>query len=418
MLVVLWFAFARLHRFGYDSLHRMWRRLSNRDRNRVQVLVITALAIAIFMPVREQKFRDIGPPETGDYFNDLLLDTLAHQRLDTLKVKMDLLLVVASDGTRRDVGQFSPEQKARLVAIIALAKDCSYRKMDDDSENIEDWRYEGVTLTSNSWYDVWNSNVEALLCSDSIAFDSILIAARKDKTLLPRTIEEFDLIEYFSPKKIAKNKSKPKKRTVAKRKTSKAPDVKPGRKTGGGKKYRSREEYIRAFAPVAVAESKRSGVPASVILAQAIWEGRAGMSKLATECNNHFGIKCFERHGGTKRWPKVKAGHCQRHTDDSPKDKFRIYESAAACYRAHSQFLSQPRYAPLFKSTVTPWKLLKSRGSNWDDEEEWGRACKNIKNRSKYFVYGLDALGYATDRAYAEKLLGVIASYDLEKYNR
>ena len=54
------------------------------------------------------------------------------------------------------------------------------------------------------------------------------------------------------------------------------------------------EDYVTRWAPVAVREMYRSGVPASVTLAQGILESRYGLSTLATEGNNHFGIKCHK----------------------------------------------------------------------------------------------------------------------------
>ena len=54
------------------------------------------------------------------------------------------------------------------------------------------------------------------------------------------------------------------------------------------------ERYVRDWAPTAVREMYRSGVPASITLAQGILESRYGNSPLATEGNNHFGIKCHK----------------------------------------------------------------------------------------------------------------------------
>ena len=52
------------------------------------------------------------------------------------------------------------------------------------------------------------------------------------------------------------------------------------------------QRYVDRFAALAVTEMYRSGVPASITLAQGLLESRYGLSALAAEGHNHFGIKC------------------------------------------------------------------------------------------------------------------------------
>ena len=82
------------------------------------------------------------------------------------------------------------------------------------------------------------------------------------------------------------------------------------------------ERYIQKWAPTAVREMYRSGVPASITLAQGILESRYGLSSLATEGNNHFGIKCH------KDWK----GKSMRYDDDAKGECFRVYDSSAESY--------------------------------------------------------------------------------------
>ena len=134
--------------------------------------------------------------------------------------------------------------------------------------------------------------------------------------------------------------------------------------------------YIKQYTATARQEMLKYGIPASISLAQGLIESRYGTSTLAKKNNNHFGIKCFAK--------RCKKGHCTNHTDDSHKDFFRKYTKPWESWRAHSLILCQGRYKPLFK-----------------------------KKDYKSWAYGLERLGYATDRSYAEKLIGTIEKYRL-----
>ena len=60
------------------------------------------------------------------------------------------------------------------------------------------------------------------------------------------------------------------------------------------------EAYIRRFAKTAVTEMEKYKVPASITLAQGMLESSFGESRLATEGNNHFGVKCHSDWTGEK----------------------------------------------------------------------------------------------------------------------
>ncbi len=160
------------------------------------------------------------------------------------------------------------------------------------------------------------------------------------------------------------------------------PDHNPPPMLPGQMRGQSVDHYISRFSKIAVQEMKKYGIPASISLAQGLVESRYGTSKLAVGNNNHFGMKCF-----SKKCPR---GHCSNFFDDHHKDFFRKYKNPWESWRAHSQMLASGRYA-----------RLKKHG-------------KNYKN----WAYGLESLGYATDRSYAEKLIGVIQKYNLQRYDR
>ena len=139
--------------------------------------------------------------------------------------------------------------------------------------------------------------------------------------------------------------------------------------------------YISNFQEIAKNNMKSHGIPASITLAQGILESGAGKGKLAQAANNHFGIKC---HTG---W----TGESVKHDDDAAQECFRKYNHPSESYRDHSLFLtSRSRYANLFK-------LDKG------DYEAWAKGLKDA--------------GYATDRKYPDKLIGLIERFELYKYD-
>ena len=134
--------------------------------------------------------------------------------------------------------------------------------------------------------------------------------------------------------------------------------------------------YIDRYKDWAIEQMNQYGIPASITLAQGLLESNAGRSRLATEANNHFGIKV----GGSWTGPYV------IQADDRPNDRFRKYKSARESFIDHSKFLQQRRYQGLFQLSKTDYK-------------GWAR--------------GLKAAGYATNPAYAEALIRVIEMYNL-----
>lgn len=141
-------------------------------------------------------------------------------------------------------------------------------------------------------------------------------------------------------------------------------------------------EYISRYSDLAVSEMKRTGIPASITLAQGILESNSGQSRLAVKGNNHFGIKCHND------WD----GKTMRNDDDARRECFRVYPSVGASYRDHSDFL---RYRDRYKSLFD----LKP-----DDYKGWAR--------------GLKKAGYATDPSYANKLIGLIEEYELHRFDK
>lgn len=140
-------------------------------------------------------------------------------------------------------------------------------------------------------------------------------------------------------------------------------------------------DYINSFKNAAMKEMKLYRIPASIKLAQGIQESGSGISRLAVEANNHFGIKCHTAWTGARIY----------HDDDSAGECFRKYNDPTYSYRDHSLFLTgRARYASLFELNI-------------EDYEGWAK--------------GLRKAGYATDLRYPEKLIAIIEKYELYRYD-
>ncbi len=96
--------------------------------------------------------------------------------------------------------------------------------------------------------------------------------------------------------------------------------------------------FIKRYAPVAVAEMKKYGIPASIKMGQALIESQAGQSRLALQSNNHFGIKCKA---------KCRGCTCRNYADDGAFDMFRVFENPWESWREHSELLQIERYRGL-----------------------------------------------------------------------
>ena len=140
-------------------------------------------------------------------------------------------------------------------------------------------------------------------------------------------------------------------------------------------------DYINKYKDIAIDHQKRYKIPASITLAQGLLESAAGTSELARKSNNHFGIKCHNSWEGKRVY----------HDDDEKGECFRKYRNPKESYEDHALFLTKSsRYEKLFKLDITDYK-------GW--------------------AHGLKRCGYATDKAYASKLIQTIELYGLHRYD-
>lgn len=143
-----------------------------------------------------------------------------------------------------------------------------------------------------------------------------------------------------------------------------------------------RKLYIENYKDLAIKEMKRSGIPASITLAQAMLESDNGNSTLAKKANNHFGIKCHNKWDGGKVY----------HDDDKRHECFRKYRTVYESYKDHSDFIVRgSRYSSLFDLNPTDYKA-------------WAR--------------GLQKAGYATSRTYASMLIQIIEDNQLYVFDQ
>jgi len=150
----------------------------------------------------------------------------------------------------------------------------------------------------------------------------------------------------------------------------------------GQTKNPSFEAYINKYKDLAIYHQGVYKIPASITLAQGILETAAGTSRLALQANNHFGIKCKEEWTGKRIY----------HDDDAKGECFRAYNSVEDSYLDHSLFLSQRKYyVSLFALDIY-------------DYTSW--------------AHGLQKCGYATDKHYGTKLINIIETYGLSKFDK
>lgn len=138
-----------------------------------------------------------------------------------------------------------------------------------------------------------------------------------------------------------------------------------------------RRDYIRKYSSLAIREMEKSGIPASITLAQGILESGSGNSTLAKKAKNHFGIKCHNS------WE----GDVYLLDDDKRDECFRVYNTVEESYLDHTEFLTtRDRYSLLF-------------GYSRNDYKSWAR--------------GLKTAGYATDQSYDRLLIKIIEENQL-----
>lgn len=142
-------------------------------------------------------------------------------------------------------------------------------------------------------------------------------------------------------------------------------------------------EFIDAVGPAARSSAAATGIPASFTVAEGALESGWGRSQLATEGFNLFGVKADPAwHGDVLTMPTREFLKGQWVLVDA---RWRKYPGWLGAIADHAAFLmGNPRYAAAFQAP---------------DAEGFTKAVA--------------AAGYATDPAYADKILSIIRAHNL-----
>jgi LysM repeat protein len=159
----------------------------------------------------------------------------------------------------------------------------------------------------------------------------------------------------------------------------------PAPGTGG----RFRQQFIEAAAVAAQESQRRSGVPASVAIAQAIHETGWGGSRLAIEGHNYFGIKGRNSPGPAGVvWMNTWEVFNGRNVIVN--EPFRAYHSPEESFMDHGAFLlANRRYEPALA----------------------------VAHDSRAFIRAIARAGFATDPVYADKIIRMMDQFNLYQYD-
>lgn len=154
--------------------------------------------------------------------------------------------------------------------------------------------------------------------------------------------------------------------------------------------------FLEQAIPLARQSQRETGVPASVTLAQAVWETGRGASPIG-EAKNYFGIKAAVAADGSVNVGPIAGGWVWAWTKEwngaryiEKRERFRKYRSMEDSFRDHGLLLATaPRYAQAMRVV--------------DDPREFARR--------------IAAAGYATSPTYAADLIRVMDAENLYRYD-
>lgn len=154
--------------------------------------------------------------------------------------------------------------------------------------------------------------------------------------------------------------------------------------------FRTEADFVNTVGEAARRSMAKTGVPASVTVAQAILESDWGRSRLARQANNLFGIKALNGPGpaGSQTFPTWEYLDGEDVVVNQP---FRAYFTLEESVDDHGNFfVRNRRYAPAFA----------------------------VANDARAFARAIHEAGYATDPSYSAKLIRLMDRYDLYRFDK
>ena len=153
----------------------------------------------------------------------------------------------------------------------------------------------------------------------------------------------------------------------------------------------SHQQFIERLVPHAQELQDGYGVLPSIILGQAILESNWGKSTLASKYNNLFGIKAY----GDQKKVSLETNEFVNEEWITIQGDFKVYDSWEQSMDDHTQlFVQGVDWNPaLYEKVIT--------ATNYQEAAQ-----------------ALQDAGYATDPGYAQKIIQVIETYQLNQYDR
>lgn len=153
----------------------------------------------------------------------------------------------------------------------------------------------------------------------------------------------------------------------------------------------SHQQFIERLVPHAQELQDGYGVLPSIILGQAILESNWGKSTLASKYNNLFGIKAY----GDQKKVSLETKEFVNEEWITIQGNFKVYDSWEQSMDDHTQlFVQGVDWNPaLYEKVIT--------ATNYQEAAQ-----------------ALQEAGYATDPGYAQKIIQVIETYQLNQYDR
>lgn len=153
----------------------------------------------------------------------------------------------------------------------------------------------------------------------------------------------------------------------------------------------SHQQFIERLVPHAQELQDGYGVLPSIILGQAILESNWGKSTLASKYNNLFGIKAY----GDQKKVSLETKEFVNEEWITIQGDFKVYDSWEQSMDDHTQlFVQGVDWNPALYEKVI-------RATNYQEAAQ-----------------ALQDAGYATDPGYAQKIIQVIETYQLNQYDR